>query len=66
MAQAAETQASAQQDHEMEEELAAGLKDDPLSAYDVDVSVEGSAIKRYLQLICENEQGNNGSLKLSP
>ena len=43
-------------DDEMEAELAAGLQEDPLAAYDVDVSAEGTAIKQYLELIHEKPQ----------
>ena len=41
------------QDREMEAELAAGLTEDPLAAYDV--ATEGSAIVEYLQMIHEQE-----------
>lgn len=50
-----------QHDHEMEDELAANLKDDPLSAYDVDVSMEGAAIEQYLQLMNDQEKGKRAS-----
>lgn len=43
------------QDHEMEAELAAGLTEDPLAAYDVDVATEGAAIVEYLQMMHEQE-----------
>ena len=39
-----------QNDDEMEGELAAGLKGDPLAAYDVNVAAEGVAIQEYLVL----------------
>ena len=38
-------------DEEMEEELTSSARSDPMSAYDVDVSQEGAAIKEYMSLL---------------
>lgn len=42
-------------DHEMESELVAGLREDPLAAYDVDVTREGAAIQEYLTLLRQQQ-----------
>lgn len=38
-------------DYEAEQDLAAVSKQDPLSAYDVDVGEEGCIIQRYLAML---------------
>lgn len=38
-------------DEEMEAELAQGVSDDPLAAFDVEVQAEGQAIQHYLAML---------------
>jgi len=38
-------------DTELERHIADGVEDDPLAAYDVDVTAEGEAIQKYLDLL---------------
>lgn len=43
-------------DADTEAELAGVVKDDPLAAYDVDVTQEGLAIQEYLMLLQQQQQ----------
>ena len=51
VAAAADKQAEAERDADAEEELTSAARSDPFAAYDVEVALEGEAIREYMALL---------------
>ena len=51
VAAAADKQAEAERDADAEEELTSAARSDPFAAYDVEVALEGKAIREYMALL---------------